>query len=167
WPMHIHEDLQAVTCVVEGALEHSDSLGNHGVLAAGGVQQRWLDWGFEQQDAQRYRSGHRPRLSSSRGHGPVAQPTFRCHLPPGWFVELPEQHLVLTVTPLLPDKELYSPGAVFAGRRTGRARSMSTPVARARQGVWATWSSQVTPRRIRKSVANTPAAAAGTAGTED
>ena len=25
--------------------EHSDSLGNHGVLAAGGVQQRWLDWG--------------------------------------------------------------------------------------------------------------------------
>ena len=24
WPMHIHEDLQAVTYVVEGALEHSD-----------------------------------------------------------------------------------------------------------------------------------------------
>jgi uncharacterized RmlC-like cupin family protein len=50
WPMHIHEDLQAVTYVVEGALEHSDSLGNHGVVAAGGVQQRWLDWGSEHQE---------------------------------------------------------------------------------------------------------------------
>jgi len=48
--MHIHEDLQAVTYVVEGASEHSDSLGNHGVLAAGGVQQRWLDWGSKHQE---------------------------------------------------------------------------------------------------------------------
>ncbi len=47
WPMHIHADLQAVTYVVEGALEHSDSLGNSGVLTAGGVQQRWLGWGSE------------------------------------------------------------------------------------------------------------------------
>src|SRR5258708_15574005 len=47
WPMHIHGDLQAVTYVVEGALEHSDSLGNSGVLTAGGVQQRWLGWGSE------------------------------------------------------------------------------------------------------------------------
>jgi redox-sensitive bicupin YhaK (pirin superfamily) len=45
--MHIHEDLLAVTYVVEGALEHSDSLGNRGVLSAGGVQQRWLGWGSE------------------------------------------------------------------------------------------------------------------------
>jgi quercetin 2,3-dioxygenase len=50
WPMHIHEDLQAVTYVVEGALEHSDSLGNRGVLTAGGVQQRWLGWGSEHHD---------------------------------------------------------------------------------------------------------------------
>ena len=47
WPMHIHADLQAVTYVVEGALEHADSLGNSGVLTAGGVQQRWLGWGTE------------------------------------------------------------------------------------------------------------------------
>jgi redox-sensitive bicupin YhaK (pirin superfamily) len=45
--MHIHADLQAVTYVVEGALEHADSLGNRGVLTAGGVQQRWLGWGSE------------------------------------------------------------------------------------------------------------------------
>ena len=50
WPMHIHEDLQAVTYVVEGALEHSDSLGNRGVLTTGGVQQRWLGWGSEHHD---------------------------------------------------------------------------------------------------------------------
>jgi quercetin 2,3-dioxygenase len=50
WPMHIHEDLQSVTYVVTGLLEHSDSLGNHGVLTAGGVQQRWLGWGSEHQE---------------------------------------------------------------------------------------------------------------------
>jgi quercetin 2,3-dioxygenase len=50
WPMHIHEDLQAVTYVVEGALGHSDSLGNCGVLTAGSVQQRWLGWGSEHQE---------------------------------------------------------------------------------------------------------------------
>jgi quercetin 2,3-dioxygenase len=50
WPMHIHEDLQSVTYVVAGALEHADSLGNHGVLTAGGVQQRWLGWGSEHQE---------------------------------------------------------------------------------------------------------------------
>jgi quercetin 2,3-dioxygenase len=48
--MHIHEDLQSVTYVVAGALEHSDSLGNHGVLTAGGVQRRWLGWGSEHQE---------------------------------------------------------------------------------------------------------------------
>jgi quercetin 2,3-dioxygenase len=50
WPVHIHEDLQAVTYVVAGALEHSDSLGNRGVLTAGGVQRRWLGWGSEHQE---------------------------------------------------------------------------------------------------------------------
>jgi len=50
WPMHIHEDLQSVTYVVTGVLEHADSLGNHGVLTAGGVQQRWLGWGSEHQE---------------------------------------------------------------------------------------------------------------------
>jgi len=50
WPMHIHEDLQSVTYVIAGALEHSDSLGNYGVLTAGGVQQRWLGWGSEHQE---------------------------------------------------------------------------------------------------------------------
>ena len=50
WPIHIHEDLQAVTYVVTGVLEHSDSLGNRGILTAGGVQQRWLGWGSEHQE---------------------------------------------------------------------------------------------------------------------
>jgi quercetin 2,3-dioxygenase len=50
WPMHIHEDLQSVTYVVTGVLEHSDSLGNHGLLTAGGVQQRWLGWGAEHEE---------------------------------------------------------------------------------------------------------------------
>ena len=50
WPTHIHEDLQAVTYVVTGALEHSDSRGNRGVLTTGEVQQRWLGWGTEHQE---------------------------------------------------------------------------------------------------------------------
>jgi len=47
WPMHVHEDLQAVTYVVSGAVEHADSNGNRGVLSVGSVQQRWLGWGTE------------------------------------------------------------------------------------------------------------------------
>ena len=35
--------------------------------------------------------------------------------PSGWLVELPEQHLLLSVTPQLQDQELYFPGTVFAG----------------------------------------------------
>jgi hypothetical protein len=50
WPTHVHEDLQAVTYMVTGVLEHSDSLGNHGVLTTGEVHQRWLGWGTEHQE---------------------------------------------------------------------------------------------------------------------
>jgi hypothetical protein len=50
WPTHIHEDLQAGTYMVTGALEHSDSAGNRGVLTTGGVHQRWLGWGTEHQE---------------------------------------------------------------------------------------------------------------------
>lgn len=38
FPMHGHEDMEIVTYVMEGALEHRDSLGNHGVIEAGEVQ---------------------------------------------------------------------------------------------------------------------------------
>jgi quercetin 2,3-dioxygenase len=38
FPMHGHEDMEIVTYVVEGALEHRDSLNNHGVIKAGEVQ---------------------------------------------------------------------------------------------------------------------------------
>jgi len=50
WPMHIQEDLHGVTYVVAGALEHADNQGNRGVLTAGGVQQRWLGWGTEDEE---------------------------------------------------------------------------------------------------------------------
>ena len=36
--MHSHRDMEIVTCVLEGALEHRDSLGNGSVLRAGEVQ---------------------------------------------------------------------------------------------------------------------------------
>jgi len=48
--VHFHEDMRAITYVVTGALEHSDSLGNHGVLTSGSVQQRWLGWGTEHRE---------------------------------------------------------------------------------------------------------------------
>lgn len=38
FPMHGHEDMEIVTYVMEGALEHRDSLGNQGVIRAGEVQ---------------------------------------------------------------------------------------------------------------------------------
>ena len=47
WPMHHHRDIEAVSYVVKGEFEHADSLGNGGVLAAGGVQVMSLGRGAE------------------------------------------------------------------------------------------------------------------------
>jgi hypothetical protein len=38
FPRHSHRDMEILTYVVEGAVEHRDSMGNHGVIAAGDVQ---------------------------------------------------------------------------------------------------------------------------------
>ena len=45
WPMHPHRDIEGLTYVVEGTFEHSDSLGNGGVLPAGSVQRLTLGSG--------------------------------------------------------------------------------------------------------------------------
>jgi redox-sensitive bicupin YhaK (pirin superfamily) len=38
FPPHPHRDMEIVTYVLSGELAHRDSMGNHGVVAAGGVQ---------------------------------------------------------------------------------------------------------------------------------
>ena len=38
FPMHGHRDMEIITCVLEGALEHKDNMGNHGVIRPGEVQ---------------------------------------------------------------------------------------------------------------------------------
>jgi len=38
FPMHAHQDMEIVTYVLEGALEHRDSLGNGGIIRPGDVQ---------------------------------------------------------------------------------------------------------------------------------
>ena len=45
WPAHPHYDVEGITYVLKGEFEHSDSLGNGGVLRAGGVQRMTLGWG--------------------------------------------------------------------------------------------------------------------------
>ncbi len=47
WPMHHHRDIEAISYVVKGEFEHADSLGNGGVLSAGGVQVMSLGRGAE------------------------------------------------------------------------------------------------------------------------
>lgn len=39
FPMHGHRDMEILTYIVEGALEHRDSMGNTGVIRAGEIQQ--------------------------------------------------------------------------------------------------------------------------------
>jgi len=38
FPMHGHRDMEIITCVLDGALEHRDSMGNRGVIHPGEVQ---------------------------------------------------------------------------------------------------------------------------------
>ena len=45
WPMHPHRDIEGITYVPAGHFEHRDSLGNDGVLDAGGCQRMTLGSG--------------------------------------------------------------------------------------------------------------------------
>ena len=45
WPMHPHRDVEGITYVPAGHFRHADSLGNGGVLDAGGVQRMTLGSG--------------------------------------------------------------------------------------------------------------------------
>jgi redox-sensitive bicupin YhaK (pirin superfamily) len=47
WPMHPHRDIEGITWVVAGEFEHADSLGNGGVLQAGGAQRMRLGSGAQ------------------------------------------------------------------------------------------------------------------------
>lgn len=38
FPMHAHRDMEIITCVLDGALEHRDGMGNNGVIHPGEVQ---------------------------------------------------------------------------------------------------------------------------------
>lgn len=38
FPMHPHADMEIITCILEGAIAHEDSLGHRSVLNSGGVQ---------------------------------------------------------------------------------------------------------------------------------
>ena len=45
WPMHPHRDVEGITYVPKGQFEHAGSLGNGGVIEAGGVQRMTLGSG--------------------------------------------------------------------------------------------------------------------------
>jgi len=45
WPMHPHRDVEGISYIPAGEFEHRDSLGNDGVITAGGVQRMTLGSG--------------------------------------------------------------------------------------------------------------------------
>jgi len=47
FPPHTHDNMEIVTIVLEGAVEHKDNAGNHGVIRAGDVQRMTAGSGIE------------------------------------------------------------------------------------------------------------------------
>src|SRR5581483_7078216 len=45
WPMHHHRDVEGISYIPYGNFKHADSLGNDGILTAGGVQRMTLGAG--------------------------------------------------------------------------------------------------------------------------
>lgn len=49
--MHPHDNMEIVTIVLEGALSHTDSMGNHGIISAGDVQRMSAGTGIVHSEA--------------------------------------------------------------------------------------------------------------------
>src|SRR5258707_4502890 len=63
FPWHPHRGIETITYVLAGTVEHGDSMGNHGAIAAGDVQ--WMTAGsgiLHPEMAKGARAGRRHRL---------------------------------------------------------------------------------------------------------
>src|SRR5690606_13784286 len=76
FPMHGHRDMEIITYVIRGVLEHRDSLGNHGVVRPGEMQ--YMSAGTGVQQSEYNPSSSEPRhllqiwvMPDARGHAPT------------------------------------------------------------------------------------------------
>ena len=57
FPTHSHDNMEIITIVLEGALEHRDSTGGHGIIKAGEVQRMSAGKGIEHSEYNHSRTG--------------------------------------------------------------------------------------------------------------
>jgi len=75
FPWHPHRGIETITYMIEGEVEHEDSLGNKGVIGSGDVQWMSAGSGIEHQEMPRRTDGNGGTRQSRNGGGRDAH----CH----------------------------------------------------------------------------------------
>ena len=137
FPMHAHKDMEIVTYVTEGSLEHKDTLGSHGQIQHGEIQQMSAGTGIRHSEYNPDPKNPTQLLQiwilpDRSGHQPKYQQVNLAD-------RLSSEELVLIASPNGENSSLliHQNAKIFAGKFT-KSQSIQLPLCQSRHG-WIQW----------------------------
>lgn len=137
FPMHAHKDMEIVTYVTEGSLEHKDTLGSHGQIQHGEIQQMSAGTGIRHSEYNPDPKNPTQLLQiwilpDRSGHQPKYQQVNLSD-------KLSSEELVLIASPNGENNSLliHQNAKIFAGKFT-EAQTIQLPLCQSRHG-WIQW----------------------------